>query len=56
MTQQDLESRVVRLETKVDDIINNHLAHLDQKVNWIIGLIVTTLISVIFFLLKLAVK
>jgi Mg2+ and Co2+ transporter CorA len=56
MTQQDLESRVVRLETKVDEIIDNHLAHIDEKVNWIIGLIVTTLLSVVFFLLKLMVK
>lgn len=55
--QQD--SRLVRLETltenlvvKVDKIMDNHLPHLDKKVDRILWFILTSSIAIIGLLLK----
>lgn len=52
MNQEEIGERLAALETKIDIVLSNHLPHLDAKINWIICLIVTTLISTVFFLLK----
>ena len=46
------EKRMTRLETKLDEIMANHLPHLDSKLNWILGLFVSALITLIFLLLS----
>ena len=38
-----IEQRITRLETKVDDLMENHLPHLQKKIDQIHWLIVTTL-------------
>ena len=43
---------MTRLETKLDEIMANHLPHLDSKLNWILGLFVSALITLIFLLLS----
>ena len=50
---QDIEvyERLTRLETKVDEILDNHLTAIERKVNWGIALIVTTLVGIVVDLL-----
>lgn len=39
-----IEQRLTKLETRLDEAINNHLAHLDRKVNWLIGLLISSVV------------
>ena len=55
--QTELETRMALLEQKVDLIINNHLAHMQQDIDdikryflWGIGVVFVQLIAVIAFL------
>mgnify|MGYP001599050823 CR=1 FL=1 len=48
----EIESRLTKLETKLDEIMINHLPHLSAKLNWILGLFVSALITLIFLLLN----
>lgn len=53
------DERMIRVEDKIDLVINNHIYHLnskvekvDKKVDKIIWLIITTLIGIVFLLVK----
>ena len=48
----NIHERLAKLEVKVDEILHNHLPHLYNRVNWILGILITGLLSVIFLLLK----
>ena len=55
--QTELETRMALLEQKVDLIINNHLAHMQEDIDdikryflWGIGVVFVQLIAVIAFL------
>ena len=47
----DIEGRLTALETKVDEIANNHLPHIQSKVDRIEWLLVVTLVGVVANLL-----
>ena len=47
-----VERRLTTIETTLMEIKDNHLAHLDSKLNWILGLFVSALITLIFLLLS----
>ena len=48
-----IEGRLTWLETTVKEIRDNHLAHIEAKINWLIVLIITTLLGmVVTFLTK----
>ena len=40
-----VENRLTRLETLLDEIKNNHLAHLEMKVDRITWILVTSLVA-----------
>ena len=42
-----VKERITRLETKVDDVMTNHLPHIQKKVDRIQWLIITTLVTVV---------
>ena len=46
----NIESRLTCVETKLDEIMQNHLPHIQAKVDKIQWLLVTNLIAVIFLL------
>jgi len=46
------EHRMTTLEVKVDTILNNHLPHINKKLNWIMATGVTLLIGVIYILIE----
>ena len=39
-----LEHRITNIETRLDELIINHIPHLEKKVNWLIGLLVGSVI------------
>ena len=47
-----VEKRLTTIETTLKEIVDNHLTHLDTKLNWILGLFVSALITLIFLLLS----
>lgn len=54
-----IHERVKGLEVKVDTIMNNHLPHIQKKVDkvndklwWLIGLFITGLISLVVYFLR----
>ena len=42
-----IEQRLTALEVKVDEIISNHIVHLEKKLDRLTLLVITTLISII---------
>ena len=52
----DTTERITRLETKVDEILGNHLPHIQDKIDRIQWLLVTSLVGVIISLVVLLVK
>ena len=46
-----IESRMTRVETKLEEILVNHLPHLEAKVDRITWLIITTLVAVVIDLI-----
>ena len=48
--------RIARLETMVSEIKDNHLAHIEARLTWIFGLLITTLIGIVSMLLNLLLK
>lgn len=46
-----LHERVAIVETLLTEIKDNHLHTLENKVNWLLALIITTLVSVVLSLL-----
>ena len=46
-----IESRMTRVETKLEEILVNHLPHLEAKVDKITWLIITTLVTVVIDLI-----
>ncbi len=55
-TNKEIYERITRLEVKVEEIVKNHLPHLEGKVDRIGWLLVTTLISIIIGLILLMFK
>lgn len=51
-----LHERVARVETSVDEIKNNHLPHIEAKIDRAFWLLITTLIGVASLLLNLLLK
>jgi len=47
------ERRMTKIETILDDVVENHLPHIDKKINWVIGILVSFMISIILLLIKL---
>ena len=45
-----VEKRLTTIETTVKEIVENHLTHMNIKLNWILGLFVSALITLIFIL------
>jgi hypothetical protein len=48
-----IEQRITRLETQLEEVIENHLPHIESKVDRITWLLVTTLVGIVLLLLKL---
>jgi len=51
-----IEKRLSCLETKMDELLNNHLVHLQNRVDKIQWLLITNLIAVIFILAEQLLK
>lgn len=51
-----IEQRLTRLETVVDEIKNNHLVHLEEKLDKLIWLVVASLVGVVANLLNVIIK
>lgn len=47
-----VEQRLTRLETVVDEIKNNHLVHLETKLNWAVGLLIANMGGIIASFIK----
>ena len=47
-----IEHRLTKLEVNVNEIKNNHLPHIERKVDWLIGLVITSLIAIIVSFIK----
>ena len=51
------EARLTALETKLDEVINNHLAHMDAKIDKILWFLITSAFTfatgLIYIILKL---
>lgn len=47
MKDIDVERRLTKLETSVEEIKNNHLVHLQGTVDKILWLIITTLLGIV---------
>ena len=47
-----VEQRLTRLETVVDEIKNNHLVHLETKLNWAVGLLIANMGGIIVSFIK----
>ena len=45
-----MHERIAVIETKLNTILMNHLPHINIKLNWLIGLIFTTMIGIIYIL------
>ena len=45
-----MHERIAVVETKLNTILTNHLPHINIKLNWLIGLIFTTMIGIIYIL------
>lgn len=43
----DVEKRLTYLHTTVTEIKDNHLPHIQSKVDWIFYLVITTLVGVV---------
>lgn len=43
----NIEQRLTRVETKLSEIMSNHIPHLEEKMDRILWLIVITLIGVV---------
>ena len=44
-----MHERMAVVETQLRDIAENHLPHIYKRINWILGLLITMLISTIGF-------
>ena len=42
-----IENRLTQLEVKLDDIINNHISHIQERLDRIQWLLIVTLIGVV---------
>ena len=51
-----IESRMTSLEVKLEDLIKNHIPHLQTKIDRIQWLLVTNLLAVIFLLAQELIK
>jgi hypothetical protein len=51
-----VEKRLTCVETKLDEIMTNHLPHIQAKVDKIQWLLITNLITVIFMLAELLLR
>ncbi len=47
-----IESRITALEVKIAEILENHLPHIEAKVDKLTWLLITNLVAVIFLLLQ----
>jgi tetrahydromethanopterin S-methyltransferase subunit G len=47
-----IENRLATLEVKIEEIMENHLPSIEKKVDWVTGLLITNLISLILLLLS----
>ena len=47
-----IEQRITRLETKLDDLIDNHIHGMNKKLNWILVSFVAILVGVIVNLIR----
>ena len=52
MYKLSVEQRLTRLETTVAEIRDNHLPHLEMKMNWAVGLLIANLGGVIVSFIK----
>lgn len=43
----EIENRLTSLETRLEDLITNHLPHLESKIDRIYWLLVTTMIALV---------
>ena len=48
----EIENRITQLEVRVEDLIQNHIPHLEKKIDRIQWLLVTNLLAVIFVLFQ----
>lgn len=52
----EIENRLTSLETKIEEILLNHLPHLQSKVDKIQWLLISNLIALVFLLLNVYLK
>ena len=49
---KEIFERITKLEVQVKEVIENHIPHLEARMSWILGLLITNLIALVFLLLK----
>ena len=49
----EIKNRIDKIENKVDRLSENHMKHLQQSINWLIGIGVTISLAVVGILVKL---
>lgn len=47
-----IHERIAKLETLVEQIMTNHLPHIQKKVDWIFMLLIINLVAIIVDLIK----
>ena len=47
-----IQGRLTKVETLLDEIKDNHLPHIETKINWIMGLMITALIAIVLDLIS----
>lgn len=52
----NIEHRLSVIETQISELINNHIKHLQERVDKIQWLLITNLIALVFFLAQELIK
>ncbi|KKL10961.1 hypothetical protein LCGC14_2550570 [marine sediment metagenome] len=48
-----IEHRLTKLEVSLSEVVRNHLPHIEKKLNWVLAMLVTFLLSTIGTLIAL---